>query len=61
MNLGVFGGSDPILYLHPKFQGSLPAELLTLATRTFDGAAISSAPAARAQIISALGFRGPDE
>lgn len=36
VNVGFLGGPDPILYLHPRFAGHLPASLLALEKRTYD-------------------------
>ncbi|MDQ3645878.1 MAG: hypothetical protein M3345_02980 [Actinomycetota bacterium] len=39
LNVGFLGGSDPVLYLHPRFGGRLPAALLTLERRRYDAQA----------------------
>lgn len=54
--VGVFGAPDPVLYRHPKYAGALPAELLVLRRRSFDGDAIVDEPASRTGIMDGLGF-----
>lgn len=65
-----FGGSDgeadPVLYRHPRYQGSLPRALLDLSQRRFDAAlgTIERQPAKREDILGALNFvsrREPDK
>ncbi len=36
---------DPVLYLHPKFQGTLPDALMALPRHELDGRTIHSFPA----------------
>ena len=36
VNVGLRGGVDPVLYLHPRFVGRLPDALLTLERRAYD-------------------------
>ncbi len=49
---------DPVLYIHPRFDGQLPAPLLELEQRTYDPGAqsISVTPARRTGILEPLGF-----
>jgi len=39
VRIGLRGGPDPVLYLHPRFEGTLPDALLSLERRTYDTAA----------------------
>jgi hypothetical protein len=39
VNVGLRGGADPVLYLHPRFKGRLPDALLTHERRTYDAGA----------------------
>ena len=36
VRIGLRGGPDPVLYLHPRFEGTLPDALLSLEQRTYD-------------------------
>ena len=36
VNVGLRGGPDPVLYLHPRFEGTLPDALLSLERRAYD-------------------------
>jgi hypothetical protein len=56
--LRITGGPEPILYLHPRFRGELPKELLDLQQRRLDPAtmALITVPRKRA-VLEALGFR----
>ena len=57
----MFGALDPILYHHPRFEGSLPAELLDLRQRALEGSAIRDEPATRTAIIDAIGFPSAED
>lgn len=54
--VGISGANDPILYRHPRYEGSLPRELHELRQRFLDGGAIRDAPPGRTGIMSALRF-----
>jgi hypothetical protein len=36
VRIGLRGGPDPVLYLHPRFEGKLPDALLNLERRTYN-------------------------
>ena len=36
LNVGFLGGPDPVLYLHPRFEGRLPEALQALERRIYD-------------------------
>jgi hypothetical protein len=36
VNIGLRGGADPVLYVHPRFEGNLPDALLSLERRTYN-------------------------
>jgi len=47
LNVGFLGGPDPMLYLHPRFEGRLPEVLEALERRTYDaevGAIVAEEP-----------------
>ena len=58
VGVGFTGFPDPVLYIHPRFQGVLPGAVLALEQRTFDheAGAISTKPARRSGIVEQLGF-----
>lgn len=45
--IGVARSSEPVLYLHQRFSGTLPAALMTLERRVFDAERVTSIPAER--------------
>lgn len=55
---GADGKADPVLYHHPRYQGSLPRALLDLPQRRFDAAfgRIERLPAKREKILGTLNF-----
>lgn len=59
--LGIAGGDDPILYVHPKFQGTLPDALLVLEQRRLGSDGILGTSATQTGIIDALGFPTTDD
>jgi len=59
--LGIAGGDDPILYVHPKFQGTLPDALLVLEQRRLGADGILGTSATQTGIIDALGFPTTDD
>lgn len=58
LRIGFPGGSDPILYLHPRFEGTLPAQLKQLKWRVFNSVTntIDTIPAQRLHILNELKF-----
>jgi hypothetical protein len=62
VRIGLRGGPDPVLYLHPRFEGKLPDALLNLERRTYntgaEGIAIHK-PLATG-ILGRVGFVPPD-
>lgn len=56
VNLGMRGGEDPILYVHPRFEGDLPDEIRTLRRRELTREGIRDVPAARVGTLQRLGW-----
>lgn len=56
--VGLTGGPAPVLYLHPRFVGHLPAAMLELEQRFFDGDAneIRSLPPQKTDLMERLKF-----
>jgi hypothetical protein len=62
LDLGVYRGTDPILYVHPQFDGSsLPDAFGELERRSFDGEAITTSPATGPGFFAQMQFARPDE
>ena len=62
MGITLRGGPDPVLYLHPRFEGALPDALLSLERRTYDTEAkriVILKPSATG-ILEKMGFVPPD-
>lgn len=62
LGVGFMGGPDPILYLHPRFEGKLPDALLALEERVYDpelGKFIVREPL-RAGVLEGMGFVSRD-
>jgi hypothetical protein len=59
--VGIFGAVDPIIYHHPRHEGTLPAELLDLRQRFLEDGGIRDLAARRTGIIDAIGFPIPTE
>jgi len=62
VRIGLRGGPDPVLYLHPPFEGELPNALLNLERRTYGAEAEGIAlhkPSATG-ILEKVGFVPPD-
>ena len=55
-SLGMRGGPDPILYLHPRYRGVLPAALATLRRRYAGEREVAESPPARDGILDGLGW-----
>jgi hypothetical protein len=55
-DLGMRGGSDPILYQHPRFTGLLPSAFSQLRRRYVEGDSIAETPVANTNILDALGW-----
>lgn len=58
LHVGLSGGPDPILYLHPRFRGRLPKALLDLERRSYDargGKTIARKPS-RTGVLSSMKF-----
>lgn len=62
VNVGLRGGADPVLYLHPRFEGKLPDALLTLERRAYDAGAegVEIQEPSATGILAGLGFVPPD-
>lgn len=62
VRVGLRGGSDPVLYLHPRFQGRLPGALRTLELRTYDAETegVVIREPSTSGILEKLGFVRPD-
>jgi len=58
LELGWTGARDPVLYLHPRFQGVLPQALLKLEHRKLrdDGSGIDVVPFQAPRLLDELGF-----
>jgi hypothetical protein len=62
LNVGFLGGPDPILYLHPRFEGRLPEALEVLEKRTYDveaGAIVTEKPSTTG-VLGTLNFVSRD-
>jgi hypothetical protein len=63
LNVGFLGGPDPVLYLHPRFEGRLPEALQPLERRTYDaevvGAIVTEEPSTTG-VLGALRFVSRD-
>ena len=62
LNVGFLGGPDPVLYLHPRFEGRLPEGLEALERRTYDaevGAIVTVEPSTPG-VLGALRFVSRD-
>lgn len=57
--VGMFGAADPIVYHHPRYEGSLPGELLDLRHRFLEDGGIRDLAARRTRITDAIGFPVP--
>lgn len=55
-DVGFFGCREPVLYLHPRFGGSLPKALLRLEVRTMGPDGVSISPARNSGFLGELGF-----
>jgi hypothetical protein len=55
-NVGVFGGTDPVLYHHPMLQGAQPASFHDLEQRSLASMSIEHAPARIQSILHDLDF-----
>jgi hypothetical protein len=55
-NLAMVGGPDPILYLHPRFRGTLPAAITGLRQRYAKNDAIQEVDGIRAGLLATLGW-----
>lgn len=58
VDLGMLSARDPVLYVHPRFDGRFPEALMRLERRTFDpeGNGIATVPSCSAGLLRALGF-----
>lgn len=62
LNVGFLGGPDPVMYLHPRFEGRLPEALQALERRTYDaevGAILTEEPSSTG-VLGALRFVSRD-
>ena len=55
-NLGMLGGPDPILYLHPRFRGTLPAAITGLRQRYARDDGIQEVDGIRTGLVATLGW-----
>lgn len=55
-NLGMRGGPDPILYVHPRFDGSLPSAMMSLERRELAASRIGDTPAIEPGRMMSLGW-----
>jgi hypothetical protein len=58
VNVYLGGGVDPVLYLHPRFQGDLPGTLTSIERRSFDPVvgSINMVPSRRPGFMKGLSF-----
>jgi hypothetical protein len=58
VNVNFPGGPDPVLYLHPRFRGTLPDSFLGIETRSYEAEkkAVIVQPSRRAGCLGQLGF-----
>lgn len=58
VNVYLGGGADPVLYLHPRFQGDLPETLTSSERRSFDPVAgsVNMVPSCRPGFMKGLSF-----
>jgi hypothetical protein len=58
VNVYLGGGVDPVLYLHPRFQGDLPETLTSIERRSFDPVAgsVNMVPTRRPGFMKGLSF-----
>jgi hypothetical protein len=58
VNVYLGGGVDPVLYLHPRFQGDLPETLTSIERRSFDPVAgsVNMVPSGRPGFMKGLSF-----
>ncbi len=58
VNVYLGDGSDPVLYLHPRFQGDLPETLTSIERRSFDPVAgsVNMVPSGRPGFMKGLSF-----
>jgi len=47
---------DPVLYLHPRFNGTLPERLLKIELRSMNASGIQTRPALAKNILGELNF-----
>jgi len=55
-NLGMLGGPDPILYLHPRFRGTLPAAITGLRQRYATADGVQEVDGIRTGLLATLGW-----
>ena len=62
LNVGFQGGHDPVLYLHPRFEGRLPEALQALKRRIYDAevGAIVTVETSTTGVLGALRFVSRD-
>jgi hypothetical protein len=58
VNVNFPGGPDPVLYLHPRFQGSLPESLMSIERRYYNAhtETVEVRPSRKTRFITQLGF-----
>jgi hypothetical protein len=58
VNVNFPGGPDPVLYLHPRFQGDLPEALMSIEHRSYDAHAetVIVRPSRKTGFLKQLGF-----
>jgi hypothetical protein len=58
VNVNFPGGPDPVLYLHPRFRGDLPASLMSIERKSYDAHAETAVvrPSRKTGFLKHLGF-----
>ena len=57
--VGVFGANDPVVYMHPRFKGLLPPDVLRLRQRRMGERDVIDVPATRISLTEGIGFPSP--
>jgi hypothetical protein len=55
-NLNMGGGPDPVLYVHPRYRGSIPSALRALRRREATDAGVRDVPTTRDAVLPRLGW-----
>ena len=59
-DLGMLGGADPILYLHPRYRGPMPGAISGLRRRYGTESGVEESAPNREGILGSLGWPSPD-